>query len=78
MPYKDLQKKREYNKQWMRNKLVSGKVWKGENLMDWAKKNFNIVEPRLRTKCQGWKYVGKHMANARAKKTNIWKFKVEY
>ena len=58
--------------------LVSGKVWKGENLMDWAKHNFNIVESRLRTKSQGWKYVGKRMANARAKKHNIWKFEVEY
>ena len=58
--------------------LISGQIWKGENLMDWAKENFNLVQPRLRTKSQGWNYVGKHLANARAKKTNIWKFKVEY
>lgn len=58
--------------------LISGQVWKGENLMDWSKENFDLVKPRLRTKAQGWKYVGKHMGNARSKGTTIWKFKVEY
>lgn len=58
--------------------LITGQIWKGENLMGWAKENFNIVHPRLRTKTRGWEYVGKNLITARAKKHNIWKFKVEY
>jgi len=58
--------------------LISGQVWKGENIMDWVRENFDLVKPRLRTKTQGWKYVGKHMANSRSKGNAIWKFKVEY
>ncbi len=58
--------------------MISGQVWEGENLMEWARNNFSIIEPRLRTKKQGWKYVGKVLSEARCRQTMAWKLKIEY
>jgi hypothetical protein len=57
---------------------LSGKVWEGLNLMDWARDNEHLVKSRMKTKNQGWKYIGNHLCTARAKGHKIWKFKVEY
>lgn len=57
---------------------LSGQIWEGKNLMDWARDNENLVKTRLRKKDQGWKYIGNHLSSARAKGHKIWKLKVEY
>ena len=56
---------------------ITGQVWKGENLAQWVRDNYKIIEPRMRNK-QTIRKSGSHLANARHKNTMLWGLIVEY
>ena len=56
---------------------ITGKVWRGENIAQWVRDNFEVIEPRMRIK-QTPRKSGSHLANARQKNTKLWGLIVEY
>jgi len=56
---------------------ITGKVWKGENLTQWCRDNYEIIKPRMRKK-QTMRKSGSLLANARHKNNMLWGLKVEY
>ena len=56
---------------------ITGKVWKGENIAQWVRDNFEIIEPRMKKK-QTMRKSGSQLANARNKNSKLWGLIVEY
>jgi hypothetical protein len=57
---------------------ITGKIWKGNNLVNWAKENYDLVYNRTRNKNQKINNLGKNLANARSNNTKIWGLIIEY
>jgi hypothetical protein len=57
---------------------ITGKIWKGNNLVNWVKENYDLVHSRKRKKNQTINYMAKRLAMARCKNTKIWGFVVKY
>ena len=57
---------------------ITGKIWKGDNLVNWVKENYDLIHNRTRNKNQTIKYMAKCLASVRCRNTKIWGFVVEY
>jgi hypothetical protein len=57
---------------------ITGKIWKGDNLVNWVKENYELIHNRTRNKNQTIKYMAKCLASVRCKNTKIWGFVIEY
>ena len=57
---------------------VTGKIWKGENTVQWAEENYDLINSRTKTKNRTSKEYAKNLCNARRTKTKIWKLTVEF
>jgi len=50
---------------------LSGEVWTGKNLAQWARDNYDLIEPRMKKK-QTARKCGSLLANARFKECRLW------
>jgi hypothetical protein len=58
---------------------LTGQIWKGHNLVDWVKENYDLVQNRTRNKNQTMKNMAKRLAAARCGHTKkIWGLIIEY
>ena len=57
---------------------ITGKIWKGNNLVEWVKENYELVHSRTRKKNQTIPNMATSLASARSKNAKLWKFKIEY
>lgn len=59
--------------------IVSGKVWKGNNLRVWAQENYDFLKSRWRKKNdRSIKDIGDDLSWARTKQRTLWSLKIEY
>ena len=57
---------------------ITGRIWKGYNLVEWVKKNYDFLNTRMITKDRNVKQIARDLANARSKANKIWGFSVDY
>lgn len=58
--------------------LITNQVWKGKNLRNWVKDNYEFVNSRARNKNRDIKKIASNLSASRCKKTKIWNLIVEY
>ena len=56
----------------------TGKVWTGENMAEWVRKNNHLITPFMKSSDQKPSSISRHLGCARSKGKKIWGFKVEY
>ncbi len=58
--------------------ILTGKTWKGTNLSQWVRENYNLINARTKRKDRSIKSLSRDLSNSRYKKTKIWNFIVEF
>jgi len=56
---------------------LTGKVWEGYNLREWAKENYDLVTSRMKTKNRPSHRIASDLSGARLKNKKIWNLIVE-
>ena len=57
---------------------ITGKIWKGKNLREWVKENYNLVYSKTKNKNQTINDLARNLSNARSNNIKIWGLVVEY
>ena len=57
---------------------ITGKIWKGNNLVNWVKENYDLVHIRKGKKNQTINYMASRLSIARSQNIKIWGLVVEY
>ena len=57
---------------------ITGKIWKGTNIVNWVKENYELVHSRTKKKNQTINDMALALANTRTKNAKIWGFKIKY
>ncbi len=59
---------------------ITGKVWSGINIAEWARQNYDLIIPRMKSSNHKLSDIARILSSARSKGKNgmIWKFKIEH
>lgn len=57
---------------------LTGQMWKGNNLREWVKENYDFVYSRMKNKNLLINKIASNLSTARRKETKIWNLIVEY
>lgn len=57
---------------------ITNEIWVGNNLREWVKGNYELINSRTKKKNQTVNNISKHLTSARNKSSKIWGFKIEY
>jgi len=56
----------------------TGKIWKGINMTNWVRENYDLITPRMKSSKRTPQAMNNRLTSARAYKKEIWGFIVEY